>query len=248
MMQQINLYDPALRRQRDLFSLANVLSAGFLLAVAVGGLGWMERQALPPLKAQTVLNDTQIKTLRDQISVLGQQAANRKPDPQLEHELGATRLLLDLRTEVLAVLKQRLGPEAESPTEYLRGFARQAMGDLWLTGFSCETVGGGMEIHGRTLDPALLPQYIQRLNAERAFRGRAFAALKLSEGKIEVPPGTPPSSGSSISTGTAAAPAARPVKPPFHEFTLIPVRDAGAAKAGKATETPAASTASGGRG
>lgn len=226
MAQQINLYDPSLERQRDWLALGNVVAVALLLAVAVGLLGAWARQDLPALAAQAAANDAQLKSLRDQITTLGQQAASRKADPRVEQELGATRLLLAARTEVLAVLKQRLGPDADSFADYLRGFARQSVAGLWLTGFSFDAASGGMEIRGRTTDPALLPEYIRRLNKEQAFQGRAFAALKLAEGKIEARP-------DAAAVPAAPAPAPRPVaagRAPFHEFILTPAKSGGAAQ------------------
>jgi hypothetical protein len=225
MTQQINLYDPSLLRQRDWLALGNVVAAALLLAVAVGLLGAWARQDLPALTAQAAANDAQLKTLRDQIATLGQQVANRKADPRVEQELGATRLLLAARAEVLAVLKQRLGPDADSFADYLRGFARQSVAGLWLTGFSFDAVSGGMEIQGRTVDPALLPEYIRRLNKEQAFQGRAFAALKLAEGQIAARPET------AAAPAVAPAPAARSAaasRAPFHEFILTPAKSGGA--------------------
>lgn len=228
MAQQINLYDPSLLRQREWLVLGNVVAGGLVLAVAVGLLGLWMRQDLPALTAQAAANEAQSKTLRDQAAALSQQVSGRKADPRLEQELGAARLLLLARGEVLAVLKHRLGPEAESFAEYLRGFARQSVAGLWLTGFDFDAASGGMEIQGRTVDPALLPEYIRRLNKERAFQGRAFAALKLAEGKAEIRPGQP---------AAAPAPAARPaaaVRAPFHEFTLVPAKGDGAQVAARA--------------
>jgi hypothetical protein len=78
-----------------------------------------------------------------------------------------------------------------------------------------------MEIRGRTIDPALLPEYIQRMNKEPAFQGRAFSALKLAEGKIDVAPGTP-----AVANAAANTPADAAKKSLFHEFTLIPLSPA----------------------
>lgn len=224
---QINLYDPGLQRQRELLSLGNVVAAGVVLAVVVGVAGSWMRQDLPALQAQAAANEGQLKTMRDQIAALGQQVSGRKPDQRIEQELGAARLLLEMRGQVFEVLKHGLGPDADSYAEYLRGLARQAVPGLWLTGFAFDATGGGLEIEGRTVDPALLPEYIRRLNKERAFQGRAFAALRLSEGKLENLPGPAGAS------GIAPAPAPRPVgaKAPYHEFKLVPEKDA--AKAGK---------------
>lgn len=233
MTQQINLFDASLQRQRVWLTLGNVVVAGVLLAVTVGVLGAWARQELPALTVQLAAGDAQLKAMRDQITALGQQAASRKPDPRVEQELGAARLLLAAREEVLAVLKQRLGPDAASFAAYLRGFARQSVAGLWLTGFSFDAASGGMAIHGRTVDPALLPEYIRRLNKEQVFQGHAFAALKLVEGKPE------PAPGAANAPQAPAAPPAVAGKAPYHEFKLIPARDgAQSGKPAALTQTP----------
>lgn len=219
MAQQINLYDSTLLKQRDWLSLSNVAVAGVLLLLLVIAAGALARLDLPTLTAQTASGEAQLQSMRDQLATLGQQVASRKPDPRLEQELGAAQLLLSARGEVLTVLQQRLGPQAGSFAEYLRGFGRQSMSGLWLTAFNFDA-NGSMEIHGRTLDPALLPDYIRRLGKERAFQGRSFAALRLDEGKADVATGV---------SGQPAKTVAAPPKAPYHEFVLIPTRaeDAG---------------------
>lgn len=219
MSQQINLFDPALQKQRDWLALANVATGGALLLLAVAALGALTRHEVPTLSAQTAANDAQLKAARAQLAVLGQQVAGRKPDPRLEQELGAARLLLGARGTVLTTLQQRLGPDAGSYAEYLRGFSRQSLAGLWLTEFSF-AVGGGMEIRGRTVDPALLPEYIRQLGRERAFQGHTFAALQLGEGKPDAAVGAHPPATAATAVAMATT------KAPFHEFMLIPTKTA----------------------
>lgn len=222
MSQNINLYDPRLERQRDWLALHYVVGVALVLCVAMAAAGWVARAPLSELNTQASAGETQLKTLREQLAVLGQQAANRKPSPQLEQAIVAEQALLGLRGEILATLRQSLGPEAESFAAYLRGLASQTVAGLWLTGFTVNAVSGAMEIRGLTLDPALLPEYIRRLNKEAAFRGRAFAALKLDVKKPDVPASAP----------AASALAQLPV---HHEFMLIPAKETGMDAAGKAT-------------
>jgi hypothetical protein len=223
--QQINLFDPALLRKRDWLALANVTVLALLLLVAVAVAATLVRRDVPSLTAQVAANDNQLKLLREQVVVLSQRAANRKPDQRLESELTENRLLLDARNAVLTALRQRMDPSAGSFSEYLRGFARQSVSGLWLTGIVVDAASQGMEIRGRTVDPALLPVYIQRMNKEPAFQGRAFSALKLAEGKIEPVPGPP-----AVTNATANVQADAAQKPLFHEFTLIPLTPAASGK------------------
>lgn len=237
MSQQINLYDPALETQRDWLALSNVVLAGALLVLVVGVFGVLARQNVPLLTAQTAANETQLQALREQMTALGRQISDRKPNPRIEQELGAARILLAARGEVLETLRRRLGPDSESFAAYLNGFARQSLAGLWLTGFSYDATHGGMEIHGRTVNPALLPEYIGRLNREPAFRGRAFSALKLVAGKPDPVPGAP-------AQPVAAPIAAVTQKAPFHEFVLTPSVAPSLSKSAVLTQAPGTGGAS----
>ncbi len=207
MAQQINLYDPALLRKRDWFALANVVLGAAGAAVLVAAAGALVRGGLPDLQAQATAGETRLKAMREQVLVLGQRVAERKADPRIEQELAATRQLAGARGEVLQALRQRLAADEPPFADYLRGLARQSMTGLWITGFAWDAASDGLEIRGRTTDPALLPEYIGRLNREPAFRGQSFSALLVTEGKPE-----------------ALAGSAAPQKAVFHEFTLVPVK------------------------
>lgn len=212
MAQQINLYDPALLRKRDWFALANVVLLAGLLAILVTLAGFLVRAGLPELHAQVATSETQLKAMREQVLVLGKRVAERKADPRIEQELNAARQMAGAHDVLLDTLRVQLAVDRPFFADYLRGLARQAINGLWITGFTWEAGGEGLEIRGRTLDPALLPEYIRRLNNEPAFRGQAFSALKLAEGK--------PDGGGDKSV----APADVSQKAPFHEFVLVPVK------------------------
>lgn len=211
MAQQINLYDPALLRKRDWFALSNLVLGAGIAALLVATTGMLVRSGLPELQAQTTMGEAQLKAMRDQVLVLGQRVAERKADPRIEQELAAARQLAAARGEVLQALRQRLASGEPSFADYLRGLARQSMTGLWITGFAWDAASDGLEIRGRTTDPALLPEYIGRLNREPAFRGQAFAALTVAEGKPDTVAGS-------------AAPIPSAQKALFHEFTLVPVK------------------------
>ncbi|MCX8018229.1 MAG: PilN domain-containing protein [Rhodocyclaceae bacterium] len=216
MAQQINLYDPALRRTREWLTLGHLVLLSIGLALVIAVPGGVARLALPALAQRVAANDAQLKALREQIALIGQTRSARKPDPALEQAVTQRRQELEMRLAVLEALKKHAAAaQGEPHADILRGFARQTLAGLWLTGFFVEA-GGGMEIRGRTTDPALLPEYIRRLNQEAAFQGRRFAALKLEPGKSE----TAPAAGAA----SAAAPPAAEKRAPWHEFMLIPLK------------------------
>jgi len=205
---QINLYDPSLERKRDWLALGNVVAVAVLLAVAVGAFGYLARLDVAPLAAQASAGQNQLTALRAQLAALEAQASGRKPDARLEAQLTALQADLGLRTEVLDNLRRNMGDvERAAYTDYLRALARQSLNGLWLTEFRVAEAGR-LAIGGCTVDPALLPEYIRRLNSEPAFQGQAFANLKIDK---EAP----------LAAG-ADAPAARC----HHQFVLAPMPDA----------------------
>ena len=215
MSQQINLYDSKLLREREWLTIANLAAAVGVLLLALGGWGALVRSHVATLEAESQVLAPQIKELQDQVLAVGKQMAEVRSDPKLEANLAAARDLLVFRSEIVAVLKKGVGPESIGFAEYLRGLARQTPHGLWLTGFTVGDGGASMTIRGRMTDPALLPEYIQRLNGENGFKGRAFAALDVAAGHAEPAVQNPPVAG--------APPAGSDVPAPFYEFTLTPV-------------------------
>lgn len=209
MSQQINLYDPSLRRQFEPLTLTNVALLGVVLAVLVGAFGFAGKGKADKLHGELGTLMAQNKALQEQTVALGARVASLKPDPALQVELGSMRSQLAMRGEVIAVLQRSLGPQAVSFAEYLRALSRQAQGNLWLIGFTAAGDGAQMEIRGRMTEGAALPEYIRRLSGERVFQGRAFAALQLQG---PMPQQTPPGEVAKV-----------PEKGPRHiEFSLVP--------------------------
>lgn len=191
MSQQINLILPALRPRFDWLALPVVAGAavlGLLLVLVLVSLGYSQTASL---KARHETISTQLQALQQQVQTLGGALAGRRADATLEGMISAARMGVEQRQEVLAVIAQGDVTEGNAYSGLLQGFSRQVVDGAWLTGFRFGEKG--IEIHGRLLDPALLPTYINRLNGEPAFAGRRFAALDMKgidpadEKRVEVP-------------------------------------------------------------
>lgn len=226
----VNLFDPALQRQQDPWSARNLVRglAAVLVICTVWG-GWAHWRAA---SANAALADLQprLQAARAEALQLRQKIEQARADVDLSAELESGRLRLQSRTEVLALLKKGMAPENGSPVEWLSGFARQIPHGLWLTGFKVDAESGALEIRGRTTDPRLIPEYLRRLNAEPAFKGRTFAALQINNAPLADT--APTSAAVAASTSSAAAtgvPAAAPAAGNSHEFLLssTPIENGG---------------------
>jgi Tfp pilus assembly protein PilN len=216
MSQQINLYDPGLLHRREWRTAINLaLVAGVLLALVIGWGGWLRIESRAA-EAQAADAGQRAKVLQDQVAAIGKLMAERKPDGRIEEQLANERAALADRQEVLGILKKGLEPESARYSAVLRALAYQTPSGLWLTGISVNE--SDMEIRGRMIAPGLVPEFVKRLNAEKVFRGRAFAKLEINVVNAAASP-----------VGAAAATDAQPVAPvvSYYEFRLAPDQSGG---------------------
>jgi len=177
MSQQINLLLPELRPRFDWLALPVVggaALAGLLLLVA---MAVMTAMATDGLKAREANVRNQLAALQQQVQSLGRTLGARQADTALERQIAAARLAVSQRQEVLNVIAQGDVAGSNAYSGLLQGFSRQIVDGVWLVGFGFAQKD--VEIRGRLTDPALLPIYINRLNAEPAFAGRRFATLDM---------------------------------------------------------------------
>lgn len=222
MSQQINLLSPDLRRKRERVSathvaLLTVVAVLIVLSVAV----WTRKEA--ELSAQSAEEqESKLKALKEQIAAAGKELLARKPNERLLVELAGARSQLEGRQEVMKYLEHGGLASADGFAQFLHGLARQTVNGVWLTGFSVNEGGHDMELRGRALQAALLPDYIRRLNGEAVFRGRSFASIDVHRADGDKP--APEGAGRNalprfvefvlLGTAVGAAPAAATLAPP----------------------------------
>lgn len=180
MSAQINLYHPRFLKRRELLTLANVVLAAFLLYAVLAWSGWWAWQEANARREAATLAETQLKAAKDQVEAATKAAKLRQPSPQLISEVNGAEGLLRRRSEIARLLESGAIGDSKGFSEYLRGFARQAPEGLWLTEFTIGAGGSDLEIRGRVVNPAALPDYIRRLGTENVFKGRNFASLTMN--------------------------------------------------------------------
>jgi hypothetical protein len=207
---QINLYNPQLRSEKELFTF-RTLMIGMAGAFALAALGyaWYGYQA-GSLGRQSRDLDARLQTLRDenvaQTKAVSERGRNAELEGRLKQLEARHAQLGDMRT----ALEQAADASAAGFSEFMRAFARQTMPGVWLTGFSVEADGAEMRIDGRAQHPDLVPAYIARLNSEPLLQGRRFAHFAVRQ-----------STGEAAPVAAAAPSQVRQAAPVYHEFRLV---------------------------
>ncbi|BBP04007.1 hypothetical protein TPL01_16140 [Sulfuriferula plumbiphila] len=180
MSQQINLYNPLFRRQKKYFSTVTMLQAlGLTLlgSLLVYGYAWYRTSELEQRSLQTAesYQATQVR-LAQATAAFGP----RQPSKLLQDEIVRTDGQVKARRQIIDLLgKGELG-NTQGFSEYLRALSRQTLGGLWITGFHVSGTGSDMAINGRTLQPELVPVFINRLKKEPVLAGKTFSMLEMS--------------------------------------------------------------------
>jgi Tfp pilus assembly protein PilN len=203
--QQINLFPAALRKQRFSFTSSVAMLAGLGIAAALTvALAVYEEYRLQEVQTAAAAVAQNLKAAREPYEKFVAAQGTRKPDSQAEAKLAQLATQLKGRQDILDALKNGTVGTTAGFSEYMRAFARQSVSGLWLTGFELGAGGNELTITGRALNAALVPSYLQRLNAERFLQGRQFASMRINQASVPREPGKD----------------VQPALPPFLEFAL----------------------------
>lgn len=176
--QQVNLYHPIFRRQRQIFSSATMLQAIGIFAVAlltiyVYGL-WQVRS----LEAEAVQMEGREKAYAAQLASLdsGSGLARRREVEEEIRRLSATLVEQQRLVDVLGA--EPLGQTAGFST-YLAALARRPRPGLWLTSLTINGTSDAIELVGQSISPTLVPEYLLGLGEEDALAGQRFDELDI---------------------------------------------------------------------
>lgn len=185
MSQQINLYDPRFRKQKQHFSAATLLvalAAVLVLSAAVQSLyAWQNRT----LQASLAQAEQRTAALQAQTLQFARELGGQGAGAAVGDELARLEARLRARRDLLATLQAGAGGNAEGFSPYLAALARRTMDGVWLTGVdigALDRAGGAraLVLRGRVLQAALVPSYIRSLDNEAPFRGRSVHELRVS--------------------------------------------------------------------
>ncbi len=179
MTQQINLFQPMFRRERQILrarALIQVLALSFL---GIAGYVTLDRIRLFQLRTEM----TEL-TARQLASAARFETTNAQIKPKVRSELLASELdhveaeLAASRRAADAIASGTLG-NTKGFSSYLAGIAKQHVAGIWITGLAMQSGGTAIGIRGQALDPALVAVFLQQLASEPAFAGKQFSQLRL---------------------------------------------------------------------
>jgi hypothetical protein len=179
MYQQINLYQPIFRKQRQIFSARTMLHAAGVFVLALTVLYVYGRWQVSGLEAEVVQLEGREKAFAAQLAGIDpSMSTDRRAEVDDELRKLNTRLLAQQR--LVEVLREQPLGTTNGFSGYLAALGRQHTHELWLTDFAINGGAGALELGGRSLRAELVPEYLQRLGSEEAMTGQRFDRLEIA--------------------------------------------------------------------
>ena len=177
MYQQINMYQPVFRQPRKIFSartLMLILVAVTVLLLAIYAHARWKLAALNLTATSIEQQYQQLGTQLGNLEIINQSSA---PD-LLATEI--TRLRDNIADKQLKLdsIDQLPVKSAAGFSDFFESLARQTQSGLWLTAIRL-TQDGETEIRGITLDPKLVPNYLQQMPNRPRFRSLQQGSVHL---------------------------------------------------------------------
>jgi len=216
MSQQINLINPSLIHKKDFLRAANMtIVYGCLIAL----LTIVYALYLPRINAMAEQRDAVTRKQQEMQYTLDKALAATIPKPAdqaLQQEIAQLEAKRQMQVQLIQTIEHDQTTSTHGVATYLRGFARQTMPGVWLTGFDINKDLDAITIHGRCLQAELLPTYMEKLGKEPAFAGQSFSGLQMRQ------PATATKTAVSLTPNTQPVPSTQPVMETldFVEFEL----------------------------
>jgi hypothetical protein len=176
--QQINLYQPIFRKQRQIFSAVTMTRSVAIVAVALVGIYIFGLLGVHGLEDKAVQLEGREKAFATQLASLDPNSGTRRRE-EVEEELQRLNATLVDQQKLIEVLRDRPLGTTEGFSSYLAALARRHTSGLWLTRIKINGSTEAIELIGQTVDPEMIPQYLLRLGQESALIGQRFDRFEI---------------------------------------------------------------------
>jgi len=178
MYQQINLYQPIFRKQRQVFSATTMSQALGIVIVALLAIYVYGALQVGDLEVEVVQLEGREKALTTQLARIDPRLSQNRRE-EVEEELRRLNATLLDQQRLVEVLRDDPLGSTQGFSPYLAALGRQRTPELWLTELAINGGSGAIELAGRSTRPDLVPEYLQRLGREAVLVGQQFDRFEI---------------------------------------------------------------------
>ncbi|MBW3566724.1 MAG: hypothetical protein KY410_01985 [Proteobacteria bacterium] len=181
MTQQVNLYQPILRREKKVFSAVAMLQFLGVITLVMLALFAFNRWQLGELQAEHQRLQEQERALAARVTEISRERTAQPESRELRRQLEAAQREELLKRKLVDLMARGTGGSTVAFSEAFAGLARQRVTGLWLTGIALEAddMARDVTLSGMTTQAEFVPRLVQQLGSEPAFQGVRFRHMRV---------------------------------------------------------------------
>lgn len=180
-MQQINLYQGSTRAPAPLFGGAHLVKASLSVIALLLVVTAISIWHTVDLRDEIAIAQVRLEVLAAETKTLAAEHSEIPLDLSLQQKLAISNRLKTTMQQLLEYLSDSRSKRAQGFSTYFEGLARRTVPNVWFSGISIEDGGVDVQLKGSTLQPKKVPQLLQLLKDEPAFRGKMFSRLAMDQ-------------------------------------------------------------------
>lgn len=185
-VQQVNLYVPELRPNREMVTAARLVQtvvAVLLVMVLISSWNYWQRSVL---RAELAVAQTELAAQTQRTEQIERDAAGRSSNQALLRDIESRETRLAQSRELLEFLRTTTLGNSTGYSEYVKDLSRASFDGIWLTEFRIFGGSDSVVLRGRALQTAMVPDYVGRLSgSQSSLQGRLFN--RLQSNRVTVP-------------------------------------------------------------
>jgi Tfp pilus assembly protein PilN len=182
--QQINLYQPIFRRQKQVFSGLTMLQSTAVIAVALLTIHLYGVFHVVGLEAQAIELEGRERAYSTQLASIDP-TATLATQQSLAGELARLNQQILDQQRLIDVLRNEPPGRIAGFSSYLEALALSVKRGIWLTELSVNGATEAVELLGRATSADLVPTYLQLLGEQDALQGQAFDQFRIERNAQE---------------------------------------------------------------
>lgn len=180
MTQQINLYLPEFRKEKDLLSFANMVAAVIALVIILALVSGARYYGSYQLGQAIAEKQRLLQEARERTNELADSFGSQNEDSQLANEVRQLEENLQGKRTLLNFLDGRDIGNVDGFSEYLADLSRFHIDGLRLTRINLRGGGQNVFLSGEVARAENVPLYLQNLRNGASYNGKNFETLRIS--------------------------------------------------------------------
>lgn len=180
-MQQVNLYSEIIKQQQKQSGIKLYTSGLAILFLFCIGFSAYLLWDVSSIEAELHQAQTQLTSEQARVNTFLSKRPSQELDAQLLAGIEQWQNSVNEASQTLQMLAGGGAVLSQGFSSFLQALANQSNPEVWITAIRIDGQNHQMSIEGSTFKPEQVPQLLQQLQKEAAFKNQAFAKLMMQQ-------------------------------------------------------------------